>query len=60
MTSTHCTLAKVEVVEHEERRQVSQLRGTYGAANERACSLVVPVTNLLEYEDAKGVTMTHL
>ena len=36
---THCTLANVEVVEHEEWRQVSQLLGTYGAANERACSL---------------------
>ena len=59
MTSTHCTLANVEVVEHEERRQVSQLRGTYGAANERACSLV-PMTDLLEYGDAKRVTMTHL
>jgi hypothetical protein len=35
----HCTLADVEVVEHEEGRQVSQLLGTYGAANERARSL---------------------
>lgn len=36
---THCALADVEVVEHEEGRQVSQLLGTYGAANECARSL---------------------
>ena len=59
MRSTHCALANVEVVEHEERRQISQLCGTYGAANERACSLV-PATNLHEFEDAMGVTMTYL
>jgi hypothetical protein len=57
--STYCTLADVEVVEHEERRQVSQLRGTYGTADERACSLVT-ATNLPEFEDAMGVTMTYL
>ena len=26
---THCTLGNVEMVEHEERCQVSQLRGAY-------------------------------
>jgi hypothetical protein len=59
MRWTHCTLANVEVVEHEERRQVSQLSRTYGAANDRACSLEVPVTNLVEYDDGKGETMTY-
>jgi len=34
-----CTLADMEVVEHEERRQVSQQRGAYRAANEGAYSL---------------------
>ena len=59
MTSTHCTLANVEMVKHEEQCQVSQLRGTYGAANEHACSLVL-MTDLLEYANAKGIGMTHL
>ncbi len=26
---THCTLSDVEMVKHEERRQVSQLHGAY-------------------------------
>ena len=27
--TTHCALGDVEMVKHEERRQVSQLRGAY-------------------------------
>ena len=37
--STHGAFGDVEVVEHEERRQVSELLSPYRAAHARACAL---------------------
>lgn len=56
--STYCTLGNMEVVEQEERCQVSQLRGAYRAANKCACSL--PEMHSVEYVNAKNGRSKYL